>query len=150
MSYKGFFPSGGPSIMRVMADHYVHDNQSDHSPLLQRSLCQCAPRQWSHRQPHRPKPDKETGTRNNISKTTKTCPQCGRVVKQRWHYHRGVPIVDKKGGQRNRLSILRHKPWRRQNDLWVPMVRTQKPRDRLEGTRTERRASGNSDRGVSL
>src|SRR6266702_3062944 len=23
MSYKGFFPSGGPSIMRVMADHYV-------------------------------------------------------------------------------------------------------------------------------
>src|SRR6266702_3739091 len=24
MSYKGFFPSGGPSIMRVMADHYVN------------------------------------------------------------------------------------------------------------------------------
>ena len=23
MSYKGFFPLGGPSIMRVMADHYV-------------------------------------------------------------------------------------------------------------------------------
>jgi len=23
MSYKGFFPSGGPSIMRVMADHWL-------------------------------------------------------------------------------------------------------------------------------
>src|SRR6266702_691864 len=28
MSYEGFFPSGGPSIMRVMADHYVLDQGS--------------------------------------------------------------------------------------------------------------------------
>src|SRR6266702_5338658 len=124
MSYKGFFPSGGPSIMRVMADHYVHDNQSDHSPLLQRSLCQCAPRQWSHRQPHQSKLNKETETRNNTSKTTKTCQKHRRVTEQRWHYHRNVPTVDKERGQRNCLSVLHHKPWRRQNDLWVPMVQT--------------------------
>src|SRR6266702_2467703 len=33
MSYEGFFPSGGPSIMRVMADHYVCYS-TDRTPLL--------------------------------------------------------------------------------------------------------------------